>query len=96
MRIKMKKTVLGSEDCFVLKRFYEGEEYDVADGLAGQFIRKGQAIKSESTIEDDVIELQLRCEYQLEFEKGGCPPSYDIWKIERQNRLAALDGGGYV
>lgn len=94
MKITMKSTRRGSQDGFKIESFIEGKEYTVADSLGAYFIRQRWADiiqdESETTIEDDVSELALRCEYQLEFEKGYYPPSFDRWKIERQNKLAAL------
>lgn len=90
MKIIMKSTVAGSTGHDGVQIYREGETYSISDSLAAQFIQRGQAVNFETTIEDDVTELQLRCEYQLEFEKGYYPPSYDRWKIERQNKLAAL------
>ena len=48
MKIQMLKTVRGSEDGFVVKRYHKGNEYDVRDTLARSFIRKGEAIVIES------------------------------------------------
>lgn len=88
MKITMKSTRKGSQDGFKIEAFLEGKEYNVADSLGAYFIRQRWA--EPTSIEEDVTELALRCEYQIEFEKGFYPPSYDVWKIERQNKLAAL------
>jgi hypothetical protein len=52
MRIKMLETRRGSEDGFTVRRFEEGEQYDVAEGLARQFLKDGWAYNAES--EDEV------------------------------------------
>lgn len=43
MHILMLETRRGSEDGFVIRRFYRGAHYDVADTLARAFIREGWA-----------------------------------------------------
>ena len=95
MKITMKSTRRGSQDGFKIESFIEGKQYTVADSLGAYFIRQRWADiiqdESETTIEEDVTELALRCEYQLEFEKGYYPPSFDVWKENRnQNKAAAL------
>jgi hypothetical protein len=41
MKIIMLQTRYGSEDGFVVRRFLQNNEYEIADSLAHQFIRSG-------------------------------------------------------
>lgn len=50
MKITMLATRRGSEDGHVVKRFYEGETYEVADTLARSFIANGWAYPVESSL----------------------------------------------
>ncbi len=43
MKIKMLKTVCGSQDGFAVERFYKDEVYQVMNSLAASFIRNGAA-----------------------------------------------------
>lgn len=43
MRVLMLDTRYGSEDGFVVRRFYRTQHYDMADSLAAAFIRLGVA-----------------------------------------------------
>lgn len=47
MLIKMLETRRGSEDGFVVRRFMQGETYDVADSLAKRFLNDGWAYNAE-------------------------------------------------
>lgn len=44
MRLLMLDTRRGSEDGFIVRRFYKNQIYDIADSLAQAFIRAGYAI----------------------------------------------------
>ena len=89
MKITMKSTVAGSTGHDGVQIYREGKTYSIADSLAAQFIRRGQAINLESTIEEDVNNLVLRCEYQHALNTEFLPPTYENWLIARQNKIAA-------
>ena len=48
MLIKMLEERRGSEDGHSVKRFYAGQEYDVADTLAREFVSKQWAVDVEA------------------------------------------------
>ena len=50
MLIQMKETRRGSEDGFRTQEYTEGNVYDVADGLARDFLAKGWAIEFSGSL----------------------------------------------
>lgn len=44
MLIYIMETVRGSEDGFKVRRFHEGQTYDIAQSLAAGFIRNGKGL----------------------------------------------------
>lgn len=57
MKILMIQTRYGSEDGFVVRRFIENQEYEMADSLAAYFIRIGVAyhpVKCEALAQDPI------------------------------------------
>lgn len=47
MKVTMKETRRGSEDGCSVRCYEQGETYDLADGLARQFLRDGSATRVE-------------------------------------------------
>ena len=45
--VKMLQTRKGSEDDFIVKQFYEGQTYDIAESLARLFFADGYAEKGD-------------------------------------------------
>ena len=56
MHIIMLKTRYGSEDGFAVRRFLQNQEYEIADSLAIEFIRSGDARHS---VDDEVVAQNL-------------------------------------
>lgn len=55
MKITMTQTRRGSEDGFTVKRFYEGETYEVGESMGRRFIRDGWAYPVEDSLFETCI-----------------------------------------
>lgn len=63
MRIIMLSTRYGSEDGFVVRRFLQNHQYEIADSLGAYFVRTGAAchpVECEA-LAQDLVEFNRSC-----------------------------------
>ena len=56
MRLKMLESTRGSEDAYSVKLYEAGKEYDIADGLARDFLSRKVAVE---VVETGLLSLRL-------------------------------------
>ncbi len=67
MRVLMLFTRRGSEDGFVVRQFFEGQRYEMADGLARYFIRQRWAVMCTGDEPVDTSALRMPVDSPFSF-----------------------------